>query len=124
MTYKEVADMIHGIGIPCAYRSFPEGNSPNPPSFPEGNSPNPPFICFYYDGADDLKADNTNYVKIRPLTIELYTDNKDFDLEDVVEAALNSSGLVYSKDETYIESERMYMVVYETEIIITEENNG
>ena len=114
MTYKEVADMIHGVGIPCAYRSFPEGNSPNPP-----------FICFYYDGADDLKADNTNYVKIRPLTIELYTDNKDFDLEDVVEAALNSSGLVYSKDdETYIESERMYMVVYETEIIITEENNG
>lgn len=113
MTYKEVADMLHGIGLPVAYRSFPEGEISGPP-----------FICYYYEGSRDFIADNINYQKIRQLTIELYTDNKDFDLEDVVEAALNSIGLVYSKDETYIESERMYMVTYETEIIITEEKNG
>lgn len=113
MTYKEVADMLHGIELPVAYRSFPEGEISGPP-----------FICYYYEGSRDFIADNINYQKIRQLTIELYTDNKDFDLEDVVEAALNSIGLVYSKDETYIESERMYMVVYETEIIITEANHG
>lgn len=111
MTYKEVADMIYGIGIPCAYRMFPEGAAPPTP-----------FICFYFDGADDFAADNMIYQKIRPLTVELYTDNKDYTLEETVEAAL--SGLVYSRDETYIASEKMYMVTYETKIIITEENNG
>ena len=111
MTYKEVADMIYAIGLPCAYRMFPEGAAPPPP-----------FICFYFDGADDFIADNSNYQRIRPLTIELYTDNKDYTVEETVEAAL--SGLVYSRSETYIDTEKLYLVIYETEIIITEKNNG
>lgn len=110
MTYREIAQMIAGIGLPYAYDHFDEGNA----------SP-PPFICFYFDGSDDLAADNSNYQRIRPLTLELYTDNKDFSLEETVEAALNSAGLVFSRSETYIDSERMYEVVYTTNIIISEE---
>ena len=113
MTYKEVAQMINGIGLPYAYDHFPEGEGPNPP-----------FICFYFAGSDDLKADNTNYQRIRPLTLELYTDNKDFDTEETVEAALNAAGLVYSRSEIFIDSERLYEVVYTTETIITEETEN
>lgn len=115
MTYKEVSEMIEAIGIPFAYYQFPEGTGQECP-----------FICFYFAGSNDLAADNTNYQRIRPLTIELYTDNKDFTLEQTVEAALNSSGLVYSRAEAYIDSEKMNMVVYSTEIIVTteESNNG
>lgn len=117
MTYKEVYQVLTGIEkapgetIPVAYLMFPEDASPAPP-----------FICYYYTGDDDILADNTNYQKIRPLTIELYTDNKDFALEDAVETALNAAGLVFSPMEAYIESEKMYMVSYETEIIVTEES--
>lgn len=110
MTYTQVADMIEGIGLPFAYDHFDEGNA----------SP-PPFICFYFEGSGDLAADNSNYQRIRPLTLELYTDNKDFSLEETVEAALNSAGLVFSRSETYIDSERMYEVVFATDIIISEE---
>lgn len=110
MTYQQIADMLEGIGLPFAYDHFDEGNA----------SP-PPFICFYFEGSDDLAADNTNYQRIRPLTLELYTDNKDFSLEETVEAALNSAGLVFSRSETYIDSERMYEVVFTTDIIISEE---
>ena len=110
MTYKEVAQMVAGIGLPYAYDHFTEG--------PE--APDPPFICFYFAGSDDLAADDENYQRIRPLTLELYTDNKDFSLEETVEAALNGAGLVYSREETYIDSERMYMVTFSAEIIITE----
>lgn len=115
MTYKEVATLIESIGLPFAYDHFPEGQGPNPP-----------FICFYFAGSDDLSADNTNYQRIRPLTLELYTDNKDFTTEETVENALNAAGLVYSRTEVYIGAERLYEVVYSTEIIITEgeENNG
>jgi hypothetical protein len=35
---------------------------------------------------------------------------------------LNSNGLVYSREETVLDSEQMYMVTYMTEIVITEEN--
>lgn len=118
MTYKQVYTALSGIvvngdAIPVAYYMFPADDPSNPP-------PSPPFICYYYLGSDDLAADNTNYQRIRPLTIELYTDNKDFAVEDAVESALNAAGFVYSRAESYIESEKMYLVVYSTEAIITE----
>lgn len=110
MTFQEVAALLASTGLPTAYDHFEVGNAADPP-----------FICFYFEGSDDLAADNTNFQRIRPLTVELYTDNKDFALEERVEAALNGAGLVFSRSETYIDSERMYEVVYTTDIIISEE---
>lgn len=110
MTYKQVAEMIDSIGVPNAYDHFDERNAAPPP-----------FICFFFEGSDDLEADNTNYQRVRPLTLELYTDNKDFSLEETVEDVLNGAGLVFSRSEVYIDSERMYEVVFTTSIIITEE---
>lgn len=111
MTYKEIATMIESIGLPYAYYQFPDGTDQACP-----------FICFFLDSSNDFAADNTNYQKIRSLNIELYTDNKDFTLEQTVEDILSGSGLVYYREETYLDSERMFMVSYETEIVITEEN--
>ena len=113
MTTKEVATMVASIGIPYAYYQFPEGTEQSCP-----------FICFFFSSSDDLVADNTNYQPIRQLSIELYTDDKDYTTEATVETTLNTSGLVYSREETYLGSERMYMVTYTTEIVITEENNN
>ena len=107
MTYEEVASMISAVGVPYAYHHFDEGSGQQPP-----------FITFYFDGDNDLKADNVNYQKVRPLTIELYTDNKEFELEEAVESLLSAHDLAYSRTEEYIDSERMYMVAYYTEVII------
>lgn len=109
MTYKQVAEMVGAIGVPYAYYQFPNNTGIAPP-----------FVCFYFDSSNDFAADNVNYQRIRPLSIELYTDNKDFTLEQTVENVLNQNGLVYSREETYLDSERMYMVMFMTEIIITE----
>lgn len=111
MTYRQVAEMVSSIGVPYAYYQFPNNTGIAPP-----------FVCFYFDSSNDFAADNTNYQKIRRLNIELYTDSKDFTLEQTVEDTLSNSGLVYYREETYLDSERMYMVSYETEIVITEEN--
>ena len=110
MTYSEVLAMLETINVPVAYYQF-TADTAEPP----------PFICYYYSTSDDLAADDTNYQKIRPLVIELYTDTKDFTLESTVEETLNTYGLVYSKAETPIDSERMYMVVFNTTVVIDEE---
>ena len=107
MTYAEISQMISAVGIPYAYHHFEEGSGQQPP-----------FITFYYQGDNDLVADNINYAAIRPLTIELYTDNKDFALEAAVESVLTANDLAFSKTETFIDSEQMYMVTYYTEVII------
>lgn len=108
MTYQQVATMVASIGVPYAYYQFPEGTA----------QPTP-FVCFYFDNSNDLYADDTNYQKIRPLTIELYTDNKDFTLEATVENILSSNGLTFARSESWIDSERMNMVAYTTDVIIT-----
>ena len=107
MTYKEIAQLIDGIGYPYAYYQFEQETAKEPP-----------FICFYYPGRDDFLADDSNYAQITELTIELYTDNKDFAAEAAVESALEAAEIVYEKDETYIDSERMYMITYNTEVLI------
>lgn len=109
MTYKQVATMIASLNIPYAYYQFPEGTEQACP-----------FICFFFTVSNDLSADNANYQKIRTLSIELYTDNKDFTLEQAVESLLNLNGLVYTREESYLNSERMYMVTFNTDIVITE----
>lgn len=107
MTYAEISQMISAVGIPYAYHHFEEGSGQQPP-----------FITFYYQGDNDFIADNINYQAVRPLTIELYTDNKDFALEAAVESVLTANDLAFSRTETFIDSEQMYMVTYYTEVII------
>lgn len=110
MTYKEVNTMINGIGLDYAYDHFTDDTEHELP-----------FICFFYSSSNDLSADNQNYQRIRSLDIELYTDNKDFTLEETVETTLNANGIVYTREESWIDSEQMYMVRFSTEIIITDE---
>lgn len=107
MTYKQIATMIEAVGIPCAYYQFEEGTGIQPP-----------FITFYYSGDNDVKADNINFAKVRPLVIELYTEEKDFTLEETVESVLTANDLAFSRTETYIDSEKMFMVTYYTEVNI------
>ena len=106
MTSTEIAVMIASIGLPSAYNHFPEKAAPALP-----------FICFYYDQPFNFNADNQTYQKIVSLSIELYTANKDFTSESAVENVLIANGLPYSKNETFIDGENMYLNSYETEVI-------
>ena len=113
MTTQEVAAMVAEIGIPYAYYQFPDDTEQATP-----------FVCFFYSGDNDFKADDSNYQKIEHLIIELYTDDKDFELEQTVEGVLASNGMVWSRNEEWIESERMLEVVYEMDVIMEVTTNG
>lgn len=113
MTYTEISTMLKEAGIPTAYYQFDESTGQQPP-----------FICFYYQSDDDFHADNVNYAKIRVLKVELYTDEKDFALEEALEGVLASHGISYGRQETYIDSERMHEVIYTSEVLVTPEADG
>ena len=109
MKYEEVISMLEEAGLPLAYDHFAEGESPEPP-----------FLIFLYPSSDNFSADGTVYQKIDELHIELYTDKKSPDVEASLEAVLDGHGIFYNKTEVWIESERLYEVLYSTEILRTD----
>lgn len=102
MTHDDVVALMEEMGIPYAYDHFAEGESPDPP-----------FICFLYPREVEFGADNVVYHTFNALDIEVYTDIKDPELEERVEAVLAAHELFYHKSEVWIEEERMYEVLYE-----------
>lgn len=93
--------IIKEMGIPFAYDHFAEGEAPEPP-----------FICYLLPGSDNFSADGKVYHRISEVRLELYTDFKDPDTERKVETALDGVGIFYNKTETWIDSEKLYEVLY------------
>ena len=105
MTHQEVLKMMDEMKLPYAYNHFVEGESPDPP-----------FLVFLYPNSDNFAADGMVYFKVNRLNIELYTDLKDVELEEIVEAVLDKHGIFYEKSEVWIESENLYEVLYQMEV--------
>ncbi len=103
----ELLKILKETEIPFAYDHFAEGESPQPP-----------FICYLLPGSNNFSADGKVYFKANEVHIELYTDFKDLTVEQKLEAVLDEHGIFYNKSETWIESEKLYEVLYifETEV--------
>lgn len=102
MTHEEVVQMLEETGLPLAYDHFAEGESPDPP-----------FICFLFPGSENFAADNIVYAEFQNLNVELYTDEKNPELEEKVQAVLTRHELFWQQSEVWIESEKMYEVLYQ-----------
>ena len=98
---EKLLSILDSIGIPYAYDHFAEGESPEPP-----------FLCYLLPGSDNFSADGKVYHKISEVRLELYTDYKDLASEEKVEDTLDAAGLFYNKTETWIDSEKLYEVLY------------
>lgn len=99
---KELIAILKETGIPFAYDHFAEGESPEPP-----------FVCYLLPQSDNFAADGMVYHKITGANIELYTDTKDPSVEQRLEDALDKRRIFYNKSETWIESEKLYEVLYQ-----------
>lgn len=99
---EELLAIIKETDIPFAYDHFAEGESPDPP-----------FICYLLPGSDNFAADGRVYYKINEIRIELYTDSKDLAVEQKLEDVLDAHEVFYNKSETWIDSEKLYEVLYQ-----------
>ena len=101
---EELVKIIKEMGLPFAYDHFAEGESPDPP-----------FICYLLAGSDNFAADGRVYYKVNEVRIELYTDRKDLLVEEQVTAVLDEHGIFYNQTEVWIDSEKLYEVVFSFE---------
>lgn len=101
----ELTALLKELGIPFAYDHFAEGESPQPP-----------FLCYLLPESRNFAADGRVYHRITEVRLELYTDYKDLTLERSVESMLDAHGIFYDKSETWIESEKLYEVLFTFEM--------
>lgn len=99
--------MLNEVRIPFAYDHFAEGESPEPP-----------FLCYLLPESNNFSADGKVYLKVTVVNLELYTDSKNPDTEKQIEDMLDKYSIYYKKTEVWIESEKLYEVLYtfETEV--------
>ena len=109
MTIENLVEMLQELKIPFAYDHFAEGESPDPP-----------FICYLIPGSNNFAADGKVYFRINQVRIELYTDSKDLSVERKVEMVMDETGIFYNKSEVWIQSEKLYEVLYSFEVPFTD----
>ena len=101
----DLVRLLEETGIPFAYDHFAEGESPDPP-----------FICYLLPQSNNFSADGRVYLKVSSVNIELYTDSKDLSVEQKLEAVMDAYSIFYDKTEVWIESEKLYEVLYSFEM--------
>ena len=101
----KIVGMLEEMGIPFAYSHFAEGESPEPP-----------FMCYLLPRSDNFSADGAVYHKLSVVHFEVYTDKKDRALENRVEDVFDKNNIFYNKSEVWINSEKLYEVIYSFEM--------
>ncbi len=97
----KLLEIIGEIDIPSAYDHFAEGEAVDPP-----------FITYLLPSSDNFAADGQVYHQINDVHIELYTDEKDPEVEGQVEAVLDQHSIFYDKSEVWIDTEKLYEVLF------------
>ena len=106
MKAKVVEKLMKSIGLPYAYYSWPEGAAPDLP-----------YVVYYFPTGSTEAADNTVWNGVLALNIELYTNKRSAGVESKIETALAKYDLPFTRSESYLNEERMFEVLYETEVI-------
>lgn len=98
---EKIKRILNKIGLPWAYHHFAENNPQKPP-----------FVIYLYSRSRNYSADGKVYHKKNEVQLELYTDYKNPKLEEKIEEILDKEDIFYNKTEVYIESEKLYEVLY------------
>ena len=106
MNLMEFKAELEKLDIPIQYRAFAVGQAPELP-----------YIIFYENDSDNVFADNSNWFDVLNVVCELYTDEKDIELETKLQKLLYDLEIQYNSTETFIDSENMYMKAYD--VVIT-----
>ena len=104
MDYRDICSAMRDLGFPCAYGSF---------NFP----PTIPYtvVVFAYD--NDIMADNQNYKGVGNYQLEYYNSVKFPPDEILIQNKLKELRLPYTKTEVFLDSEDLYQIVYDIQLI-------
>lgn len=104
MELVDIKKMLDKTGLPVAYHHFNSAMSA-------------PFLVYYVSETEYFYADDAQHMQKDTLRIELYTDIKDVATEKNLESILSAAGICFSKSEIWIDEEKLYEIIYESEVI-------
>ena len=103
MTHAQVEALLTEAGIPVAYHHF---DAPQ-----EG-----PFLVYLDDGNDPFFADNCNFEDVTAYRLELYSAIDPEQDAAKIAAVLNQQKIPYTKDFAFVESKKLFEVIFEIEV--------
>ena len=109
MLATDIQHTLTTTGMPVTYYQWEPGHVPELP-----------YLIWWLPNDDDVYADDSNYVHVQNVRVELYTETKDWDAEATVETALKTAGIPYDRTELYIEDERMFLIRYDFSAVIND----
>ena len=104
MTYMDLINEIKALGFSCTYGSFK-------------SKPPIPFCTVNFAYNNDMIADNQNYQDVGQYQLEYYNSIKYPLDEQKIESKLKELRLPYTKVETFLDSEDLYQIIYEIQLI-------
>src|SRR5690554_5468989 len=104
MTYLDMINEMEALGFPCTYGSFK-------------SSPPIPFTVIQFAYSNDMMADNQNYKEVGNYQLEYYNSIKFPPDEMKIENRLKELRLPYTKTEVFLDSENLYQIVYEIQLM-------
>jgi hypothetical protein len=105
MQLKELKSILESTGMPVAFNHF--DNQETTP---------PPYIVYFTPECQEVYADGIVVFQVTTIEILLYTAIKDLEAEQSLERTLNKCGLAYEKSQAWIDQDRLYETLYETEL--------
>lgn len=76
-----------------------------------------PFITIHSEQPDNFKADNGVYVEKYDFRVDLYTAEKNLDLEYSIKQLLNDNGIAWDKTEQYIDDQNVWETEFEFSVL-------
>lgn len=108
MTKDQIEQILGEMGILFRYHHFTQKEMQDIPL---------PIVVWLTPGTDNFFADGKTYKKITKLDIELYTDDKDWELEKKLEEILDKHDIAWEQTASgWLESEKMWESLYEMEV--------
>ena len=107
MTEQQLESLLKQTGYPVAYNEF-------------AKEPRPPYIAYIIPNQVTVFADNAPQVTVATVRIELYTAVHDPSACKKLEQLLTAGEILFDKAEFYLREERLFMTVYESEVLLNE----
>lgn len=104
MLHDEVYEMLCRTGLEVFYRQT-------------GEPVSPPYIVYYLNGSEAYGSDFSNGIKKDSYVIEFYSSKKDAVNQGKIEKVLDNNGIKYTTNESYLDTECLYMVAFYFEIV-------
>lgn len=104
MNQVQMIALLDTLSVPSVYDHALEGQTL-------------PFIAIHTEQPDNFVADNLVYCEKWNFRIDLYTVKKDLVIEAAIKKLLNDNGIAWTKTEQYIDSEQVWEVEFEFEVL-------